>query len=113
MEKFFLDDVSVNVLCCMKEGGFDFVCIYFIDFFVIFFSEWEVCQVVGQFCGEFFRVQVVVCDDGFWNLQVSKVMYVIYVVIGVFEYDLEEVVVLLGGVLDGWGVIQEVILLCL
>lgn len=39
MEKPFSDDVSVNVLRRMKEGGFDFARIHPIDFFAIFPSE--------------------------------------------------------------------------
>ena len=98
MEKPFSDDVSVNVLRRMKEGGFDFARIHPIDFFAIFPSEREARQAAGQFRGESLRAQVVARDDGSWNLQV----------IGAFEHDLEEVVVPLGGVLDGWGVTQEV-----
>ncbi|MDN3876855.1 ribonuclease E inhibitor RraB, partial [Pseudomonas aeruginosa] len=41
MEKPFSDDVSVNVLRRMKEGGFDFARIHPIDFFAIFPSERE------------------------------------------------------------------------
>ncbi|HDV4148307.1 TPA: ribonuclease E inhibitor RraB [Pseudomonas aeruginosa] len=108
MEKPFSDDVSVNVLRRMKEGGFDFERIHPIDFFAIFPSEREARQAAGQFRGESLRAQVVARDDGSWNLQVSKVMYATHAAIGAFEHDLEEVVVPLGGVLDGWGVTQEV-----
>ncbi|MOA68517.1 hypothetical protein D3C78_1961760 [compost metagenome] len=47
-------------------------------------------------------------DDGAWHLLVSKVMYATHAGIGDFEQDLESLVVPLGGVLDGWGVTQEV-----
>lgn len=103
MEKPFSDDVSVNVLRRMKEGGFDFARIHPIDFFAIFPSEREARQAAGQFRGESLRAQVVARDDGSWNLQVSKVMYATHAAIGAFEHDLEEVVVPLGGVLDGWA----------
>lgn len=52
MEKPFSDDVSVNVLRRMKEGGFDFARIHPIDFFAIFPSEREARQAAGQFRGE-------------------------------------------------------------
>ncbi len=92
MEKPFSDDVSVNVLRRMKEGGFDFARIHPIDFFAIFPSEREARQAAGQFRGESLRAQVVARDDGSWNLQVSKVMYATHAAIGAFEHDLEEVV---------------------
>ncbi len=91
MEKPFSDDVSVNVLRRMKEGGFDFARIHPIDFFAIFPSEREARQAAGQFRGESLRAQVVARDDGSWNPQVSKVMYATHAAIGAFEHDLEEV----------------------
>lgn len=108
MEKPLSEDISVNVLRRMKEGGFDFARIHPIDFFAIFPDEQNARKAARQFRGESLRAQVEARDDGGWNLQISKVMFATHAAIGDFEHDLEEVVVPLGGILDGWGVTQEV-----
>ncbi len=41
-------------------------------------------------------------------LELSKVMYATYDEIGDFEQDFEAVVEPLGGIIEGWGVKQEV-----
>ncbi|MWV12522.1 ribonuclease E inhibitor RraB [Pseudomonas sp. L-22-4S-12] len=104
------EDVSNTVLRRMKEGGFDFARVHPIEFYAIFPDEERARQVAGQFRGESLNAQVSVRDDGAWHLQVSKVMYATHAGIGDFEQDLESLVVPLGGVLDGWGVTQEVAL---
>jgi len=102
------EDVSNNVLRRMKEGGFDFARVHPIEFYAIFPDEERARQVAGKFRGESLNAQVSVRDDGAWHLQVSKVMYATHAGIGDFEQDLESLVAPLGGVLDGWGVTQEV-----
>lgn len=104
------EDVSNTVLRRMKEGGFDFARVHPIEFYAIFPDEERARQVAGQFRGESLNAQVSARDDGAWHLQVSKVMYATHAGIGDFEQDLESLVVPLGGVLDGWGVTQEVAL---
>lgn len=108
MSTAFQDDVSSNVLRRMKEGGFDFARVHPIEFYAIFPDEARARAAAGQFRGESLNAQVSVRDDGAWHLQVSKVMYATYAGIGSFEQDLEALVGPLGGVLDGWGVTQEV-----
>ncbi|UUY07121.1 ribonuclease E inhibitor RraB [Pseudomonas sp. J452] len=108
MSTVIQEDVSNNVLRRMKEGGFDFARVHPIEFYAIFPDEERARQVAGTFRGESLNAQVSVRDDGAWHLQVSKVMYATHAGIGDFEQDLELLVVPLGGVLDGWGVTQEV-----
>lgn len=108
MSTVIQEDVSNNVLRRMKEGGFDFARVHPIEFYAIFPDEERARQVAGTFRGESLNAQVSVRDDGAWHLQVSKVMYATHAGIGDFEQDLESLVVPLGGVLDGWGVTQEV-----
>lgn len=108
MSTVIQEDVSNNVLRRMKEGGFDFARVHPIEFYAIFPDEERARQVAGTFRGESLNAQVSVRDDGAWHLQVSKVMYATHAGIGDFEQDLESLIVPLGGVLDGWGVTQEV-----
>ena len=102
------EDASSTVLRRMKEGGFDFARVHPIDFYAILPDERHAREAASQFRGECTNAQVFPRDEGGWNLQVSKVMYATYDGIGDFEHDLEELVEPLGGVLDGWGVTQEV-----
>ena len=108
MSTTFQDDVSSSVLRRMKEGGFDFARVHPIEFYAIFPDEDRARQAARQFRGESLNAQVSVREDGAWHLQVSKVMYATHAGIGDFEQDLEALVLPLGGVLDGWGVTQEV-----
>lgn len=108
MSTAFQDDVSTNVLRRMKEGGFDFARVHPIEFYVIFSEEAHAREVASRFRGESLNAQVRIGEDGAWHLQVSKVMYATHAGIGDFEQDLEALVLPLGGVLDGWGVTQEV-----
>lgn len=108
MSTAFQDDVSTHVLRRMKEGGFDFARVHPIEFYVIFPDENRARQAAREFRGESLNAQVSLRDDGAWHLQVSKVMYATYAGIGDFEQDMESLVAPLGGVLDGWGVTQEV-----
>ncbi|MBB3103641.1 ribonuclease E inhibitor RraB [Azomonas macrocytogenes] len=102
------EDVSGTVLRQMKESGFDFARIHAIDFYAIFPDEDRARQVASRFRGESINTQVFPRDDGGWNLQVSKIMYATYDGIDGFEQNLEGLVEPLGGVLDGWGVTQEI-----
>jgi hypothetical protein len=108
MSTAFQDDVSTNVLRRMKEGGFDFARVHPIEFYAIFPNEDRAREAARQFRGESMNAQVSIREDGAWHLQVSKVMYATHAGIGDFEQDLEALVVPLGGVMDGWGVTQEV-----
>ena len=108
MRAAFQDDVSVTVLRRMKEGGFDFTRVHPIDFFAIFPDEGCAREAATRFKGESMNAQVSERDDSTWHLQVSKVMHATRVGIDDFEQDMESVVEPLGGVLDGWGVTQEV-----
>lgn len=108
MSTTFQDDVSTNVLRRMKEGGFDFARVHPIEFYAIFPDEERARKAALHFRGESLNAQVSARDDGAWHLQVSKVMYATHAGIGDFEQDLEALVVPLGGVMDGWGVTQEV-----
>lgn len=105
------EDLSQNVLHRMKEGGFDFAQFHPIEFYAIFPDEDRARKAADNFHGESLNAQVTPRDDGVWYLQVSKVMYATHVGIGDFEHDFESLVVPLGGVLDGWGVTQELQLL--
>ena len=100
------EDVSSNVLRRMKDGGFDFSRIHPIEFYVMFPDEQRARQAATRFRGESINTQISTRKDG-WQLQVSKVMHATHIGIGRLEYDLESVVVPLGGVMDGWGVTQE------
>ncbi|PKL97684.1 MAG: ribonuclease E inhibitor RraB, partial [Gammaproteobacteria bacterium HGW-Gammaproteobacteria-9] len=92
----------------MKEGGFDFARVHPIEFYAVF-PEQDRAQIAAQnFRGETINTQVSPREDGSWNLQISKVMYATFDGIGDFEQDLEHLVEPLGGVLDGWGVTQEI-----
>ncbi|TRX73724.1 ribonuclease E inhibitor RraB [Pseudomonas mangiferae] len=106
MSTAFHEDVSNNVLRHMKEGGFDFSRVHPIEFYAIFPDEDHARLAADQFRGEWLKAQVSQ-QDGTWHLQVSKVMYATSSGIDDFEQDLEAVVEPLGGVLDGWGVTQE------
>jgi hypothetical protein len=108
MNAAFQDDVSITVLRRMKEGGFDFARVHPIDFFAIFPDEGQARMAATRFTGESINAQVSERDDATWHLQVSKVMYATRVCIDDFEQDMESVVEPLGGVLDGWGVTQEI-----
>lgn len=108
MSLSFADDVSLNLLQRMKEGGFDFARFHPIDFFAIFADERRARQAADQFHGESLNAQVMPHEDGGWHLQVSKVMFATHATIDDFETDLEAVVAPLGGQLDGWGVTQEI-----
>ncbi|NWL77836.1 ribonuclease E inhibitor RraB [Pseudomonas taiwanensis] len=108
MSTAFHDDVSTSLLRRMKEGGFDFARVHPIEFYAIFPDEDRARTAARNFRGESLNAQVSVRADGAWHLQVSKVMYATHAGIGDFEHDLEALVVPLGGVLDGWGVTQEV-----
>jgi len=108
MSLSFADDVSLNLLQRMKEGGFDFARFHPIDFFAIFADERRARQAADRFHGESLNAQVMPHEDGGWHLQVSKVMFATHATIDDFESDLEAVVLPLGGQLDGWGVTQEV-----
>lgn len=102
------EDASTSVLRRMKEGGFDFAQFHPIEFYAIFPDEERARMVAGQFRGESLNAQVTPREDGIWHLQISKVMYATQAGIGAFEQNLESIVAPLGGMLDGWGVTQEV-----
>lgn len=108
MSTTFQDDVSGNVLRRMKEGGFDFARVHPIEFYAIFPDEDRARRAAGTFRGESLNAQVSIREDGAWHLLVSKVMYATHSGIDDFEQNLESLVGPLGGVLDGWGVTQEV-----
>lgn len=107
MSTTFQEDVSSNVLLRMKEGGFDFARVHPIEFYAVFPAREPAFEAASNFRGECINAQVSPRDDGAWDLQVSKVMYATYDGIGDFEQDLEDLVEPLGGVVDGWGVTQE------
>ncbi|AYC33246.1 ribonuclease E inhibitor RraB [Pseudomonas cavernae] len=107
MSTAFHDDVSSHVLRRMKESGFDFSRFHPIEFYAIFPDEERARMAAKQFRGESLNAQVS-ARDGAWHLLVSKVMYATYEDIGDFEHDLESLFSPLGGVLDGWGVTQEI-----
>ena len=98
---------SSSVLRRMKEGGFDFSRIHPIEFYAIFPDEERARLVARKFRSEVLNAQVSARDDGAWSVLISKVMYATYDGIGAFEHDLESLVAPLGGVLEGWGVTQE------
>ncbi|EXF47406.1 Superfamily II DNA/RNA helicase, SNF2 family [Pseudomonas sp. BAY1663] len=108
MSTTFHEDVSSTVLRRMKEGGFDFARVHPIDFYAVFPEQDRAQMAARNFRGETINTQVFPREDGAWNLQVSKVMYATFDGIGNFEQDLEDLVEPLGGVLDGWGVTQEI-----
>lgn len=101
------ETTSSKLLLRMKEGGFDFACIHAIEFYAIFPDEARARLAALHFRGESLNTQVYRRDNGTWYLQVSKVMYASHAVIDDFESALETLVVPLGGIVDGWGVIQE------
>lgn len=107
MARISSEDIGNTVLRQMREGGFDFARVHPIEFYAIFADEAQARRAAGQFRGEWLNAQV--CRrDGAWHLQVSKVMYATRDGIDDFEHDLQAVVGPLGGILDGWGVTQEV-----
>lgn len=107
MARISPEDIGNTVLRQMREGGFDFARVHPIEFYAIFADEAQARRAAGQFRGEWLNAQV--CRrDGAWHLQVSKVMYATRDGIDDFEHDLQAVVGPLGGILDGWGVTQEV-----
>jgi hypothetical protein len=91
----------------MKEGGFDFARVHPIEFYAVFPDRERACVAASTFRGECVNTQIAPREDGAWDLQVSKVMYATFDGIGDFEQDLENLVEPLGGVMDGWGVTQE------
>ena len=107
MSTTFHEDVSSNVLLKMKEGGFDFARVHPIDFYAVFPKREQARVAASNFRGECVNTQIFPRADGGWNLQVSKIMYATFDGIGDFEQDLENLVEPLGGVVDGWGVTQE------
>ena len=107
MSTAFHDDVSSTVLNRMKASGFDFARVHPIEFYVIFAEEAGARQAARSFRGESLNARIE-RREGAWHLQVSKVMYATHAGIGDFEQDLEALVQPLGGVLDGWGVTQEI-----
>ncbi|HLV17491.1 MAG TPA: ribonuclease E inhibitor RraB [Pseudomonas sp.] len=109
MGKTLHEDVSNAVLSRMKESGFDFARVHPIEFYAIFPSEEAARRAARSFQGESLNAQVSARSDGSWNLQVSKVMFATRAGIGDFEQGLEDLVEPLGGVLDGWGVTQELV----
>ena len=102
------EDISTNVLRRMKEGGFDFARIHPIEFYATFPDEDCARQAAGKFRGESLNAQISERDDGAWHLELSKLMYATYGGIGEFEHDFEVLIEPLGGVIEGWGVKQEV-----
>lgn len=109
MSTAFHDDASSKVLHRMKEGGFDFSRLHPIEFYAIFPDEERARMAASKFRrGESLYTQVNAGDNGDWQLAVSRVMYATYEDIGDFSQDMESLVTPLGGVLDGWGVTQEI-----
>ena len=109
MSTAYQEDISTNVLRRMKEGGFDFSRFHPIEFYAIFPDEERARRAAGHFHrGESLDAQVSVRDDGAWALELCKVMYATYDDIGDFEQGFEAVVEPLGGIIEGWGVKQEV-----
>lgn len=111
MSTLVYEDISQNVLHRMKEGGFDFAAFHPIEFYAIFPDEDRARRAAGKFRGESLNAQVTPRDDGVWHVQVSKVMYATHDGIDDFEQNLESLFTPLGGVLDGWGVTQQLQLL--
>ncbi|MGJ7516600.1 ribonuclease E inhibitor RraB [Pseudomonas baetica] len=109
MSTAYQEDISSSVLRRMKEGGFDFSRFHPIEFYAIFPDEERARRAAGHFHrGESLNAQVSVRDDGAWALELSKVMYATYDDIGDFEQGFEAVVEPLGGIIEGWGVKQEI-----
>jgi len=109
MSTAYQEDISTSVLRRMKEGGFDFSRFHPIEFYAIFPDEERARRAAGHFHrGESLNAQISVRDDGAWALELSKVMYATYDDIGDFEQGFEAVVEPLGGIIEGWGVKQEV-----
>ena len=79
-----------------------------IEFYAIFPDEERARRAAGKFCGESLNAQINVGEDGAWHLELSKVMHATYGGIGDFEQNFEAVVAPLGGIVEGWGVKQEV-----
>ncbi|QAX82175.1 ribonuclease E inhibitor RraB [Candidatus Pseudomonas adelgestsugas] len=104
----YQEDISTNVLRRMKEGGFDFSRFHPIEFYAIFPDEELARRAADRFRGESLNAQVSACDNGAWHLELSKIMFATYDGIGDFEQDFEAVVGPLGGIMEGWGVKQEV-----
>jgi hypothetical protein len=93
MSTAYQEDISSSVLRRMKEGGFDFSRFHPIEFYAIFPDE----ERARRAAGHFHRA-----------LELCKVMYATYDDIGDFEQGFEAVVEPLGGIIEGWGVKQEV-----
>ncbi|CAG8864904.1 hypothetical protein PS726_01309 [Pseudomonas fluorescens] len=109
MSTAYQEDISSSVLRRMKEGGFDFSRFHPIEFYAIFPDEERARRAAGHFHrGESLNAQISVRDDGAWALELCKVMYATYDDIGDFEQGFEAVVEPLGGIIEGWGVKQEV-----
>lgn len=107
MDAAHCDEVSLKVLDCMREGGFDFSRVHPIEFYAVFPDEGIARQAARQFQGEWLNAQVQSREDGCWDLQVSKVMFAMHQEIVTFERCLQQLLEPMGGVLDGWGVTQE------
>ena len=109
MSTAYQEDISSSVLRRMKEGGFDFSRFHPIEFYAIFPDEERARRAAGHFHrGESLDAQVSVRDDGAWALELCKVRYATYDDIGDFEQGFEAGVEPLGGIIEGWGVKQEV-----
>ncbi|MCK1794078.1 ribonuclease E inhibitor RraB [Pseudomonas violetae] len=108
MSTAYQEDISSSVLRRMKEGGFDFSKFHPIEFYAIFPDEERARRAAGHYRGESLNAQISVRDDGAWALELSKVMHATYDDIGDFELGFEAVVEPLGGIIEGWGVKQEV-----
>ncbi|MCF4997719.1 ribonuclease E inhibitor RraB [Pseudomonas syringae] len=108
MSTAYQEDISSNVLRRMKEGGFDFSRFHPIEFYAIFPTEERARRAANHFHGESINAQVIERDDGAWSLELSKVMYATYGGIDAFELGFSAVVEPLGGIIEGWGVKQDV-----
>lgn len=102
------EQFSQSLLHRMKDHGFDFSRVHPIEFYAILPDEDCARQAAGNFRGESLNTQVSRRREGGWVLQVSKVMHASEGCIDDFEQDLASVVAPLGGILDGWGVTQEI-----
>lgn len=108
MSTAYQEDISTSVLRRMKEGGFDFSQFHPIEFYAIFPDEERARRAAGRFRGESVNAQISAREDGAWSLELSRVMYATYDDIGDFELNFEAVVEPLGGIIEGWGVKQEI-----
>ena len=102
-----IDNVSVNILNDMKKNGFDFSHLHSIDFYILFLLEHDAQKVSQNFNSELINTEIIFRKDNYWELKVSRVMFVLYSEIKKFELYLKQLITHLNGVFDGWGVIQE------